>query len=145
MVFSISNALAISWSSSWHVWTGMQILVRLKSLRVRFKASSCLAGLIFCRVFLNRQTAVAHQMVFTAIHEIVYQDTGKHLRWRHLHANSIEDFQGMILQWGADQHRGQAKGIAALFPCVTRLMYLARARTIFASIGSLHASAQRPT
>ncbi|KAJ7830070.1 hypothetical protein B0H14DRAFT_3715963 [Mycena olivaceomarginata] len=68
-------------------------------------------SLIFCRVFLNRQTAVAHQMVFTAIHEIVYQDTGKHLRWRHLHANSIEDFQGMILQWGADQHRGQAKGL----------------------------------
>ncbi|KAJ6455123.1 hypothetical protein C8R47DRAFT_1251161 [Mycena vitilis] len=52
-------------------------------------------SLIFCRVFLNRQTTVAHQHVFTAIHNIIYEDTG--------------DFDNMVLEWAADQHRGQAK------------------------------------
>ncbi|KAF8145358.1 hypothetical protein K438DRAFT_1630265 [Mycena galopus ATCC 62051] len=68
-------------------------------------------SLIFCRVFLNRQTAVAHQKIFSAIEDIVYEDTGKRLRWRHLHGADLEDFEGLILQWGADQHRGQAKGL----------------------------------
>jgi hypothetical protein len=69
-----------------------------------------LQGVIFCRVFLNRHHAVAHQKIFTAIHEIVYEDTGRHIRWRHLHGHSLDDFDGLVLQWGADQHRGQAKG-----------------------------------
>ncbi|KAK7014634.1 hypothetical protein R3P38DRAFT_3205548 [Favolaschia claudopus] len=68
-------------------------------------------SLIFCRVFLNRQTAVAHQLIFQAIHEIVYADTGHYLRWRHLRATSLDDYDGFVLQWGADQHRGQAKGL----------------------------------
>ncbi|KAJ7513143.1 hypothetical protein B0H11DRAFT_2303387 [Mycena galericulata] len=48
---------------------------------------------VFCRIFLNRQTAVAHQKIFEAIDQIV------------------DDYDGKILQWGADQHGGQAKGL----------------------------------
>ncbi|KAJ7676233.1 hypothetical protein B0H14DRAFT_3685269 [Mycena olivaceomarginata] len=60
-------------------------------------------------VFLNRQTAVAHQNIFSAIEDIVHEDTGKRLRWRHLHGADLEDFEGHILQWGADQHRVKQK------------------------------------
>ncbi|KAJ6528652.1 hypothetical protein DFH09DRAFT_1413445 [Mycena vulgaris] len=71
-------------------------------------------SLIFCRVYINRQTAAAHQRVFEEIEAIVKEDTGKSLRWRHLHATSIngsEGYDGFILSWTADQHRGQAKGL----------------------------------
>ncbi|KAJ6528617.1 hypothetical protein DFH09DRAFT_1285472 [Mycena vulgaris] len=71
-------------------------------------------SLIFCRVYINRQTAAAHQLVFEEIEAIVKEDTGKSLRWRHLHATSIngsEGYDGFILSWTADQHRGQAKGL----------------------------------
>ena len=68
-------------------------------------------GVIFCRVFLNRQTALAHQRVFQEIESIVQEDTGTTLKWRHLHANTLEEHSGFILHWTADQHGGQAKGI----------------------------------
>ncbi|KAJ7095129.1 hypothetical protein B0H15DRAFT_798446 [Mycena belliarum] len=68
-------------------------------------------SLVFCRVFLNRQSAAAHLHVFSAIEDIVFQDTGRRLKWRHLHAEDLDEHEGMILQWGADQHRGQAKGL----------------------------------
>jgi hypothetical protein len=51
--------------------------------------------------------------VFEEIEAIVYIDTGKHLRWRHLHSTTLEDFDRCILHWSADQHGGQAKGIPA--------------------------------
>ncbi|KAJ6456641.1 hypothetical protein C8R47DRAFT_1165259 [Mycena vitilis] len=79
-------------------------------------------SLIFCRVFLNRQTAVAHQHVFTAIHDIIYEDTGRHLRWRHLHASNVGDFDGMVLEWAADQHRGQAKGLGLYLQALAAAM-----------------------
>ncbi|KAJ7687183.1 hypothetical protein B0H14DRAFT_3534204 [Mycena olivaceomarginata] len=66
--------------------------------------------LFFCRVYLTRHTAAAHQRIFEEIDKIVEFDGGRRLRWRHLHGQSLEDFQGLILHWGADQHRGQAKG-----------------------------------
>ncbi|KAF8076821.1 hypothetical protein FPV67DRAFT_1715254 [Lyophyllum atratum] len=68
-------------------------------------------SVIFCRVFLNRQTAVAHQRLFQEIEDIVKLDTGKSLRWRHIHGRDINDTEGMILHFAADQHRGQAKGL----------------------------------
>ncbi|KAJ7048278.1 hypothetical protein C8F01DRAFT_1285136 [Mycena amicta] len=69
-------------------------------------------SLTLCRVYLNRQTAVAHKLVFQAFEWIVFQDTGKRVLWRHLHAASrTESPRHMILQWGTDQHRGQAKGL----------------------------------
>lgn len=43
------------------------------------------------------------------IEQIVKEDTGETLRWRHLHADNPDEFIG-ILHWGADQHGGQAKG-----------------------------------
>ncbi|KAJ7149249.1 hypothetical protein C8R43DRAFT_888121 [Mycena crocata] len=70
-------------------------------------------SLIFCRVYINRQSAAAHQRVFEEIEAIVKEDTGKSLKWRHLHATSIDDSDGyseMIISWTADQHRGQAQG-----------------------------------
>ncbi|KZP03615.1 hypothetical protein FIBSPDRAFT_768689, partial [Athelia psychrophila] len=62
----------------------------------------------YCRVYLNRQTAYAHAFVFKQIEQIVREDTGTSLQWRHLHSDSLEDHVG-ILQWAGDQHGGQAK------------------------------------
>ncbi|KAJ7019408.1 hypothetical protein C8F04DRAFT_335710 [Mycena alexandri] len=69
-------------------------------------------SLIFCRVYLNRQTAAAHQRVFEEIEGIVREDTGDSLKWRHLDATSLDtEYGSMVLSWTADQHRGQAKGL----------------------------------
>ncbi|KAF8176638.1 hypothetical protein K438DRAFT_71132 [Mycena galopus ATCC 62051] len=68
-------------------------------------------SVIFCRIYLNRQTAAAHQHIFHEIEKLVYIDTGFTLQWRHLHATSLDDWEGMILHWAVDQHRGQAKGL----------------------------------
>jgi hypothetical protein len=65
-------------------------------------------------VYLNRQTAVAHHLVFQQIEAIIKQDTGQSLKWRHLHATSADELIG-ILQWTGDQHGGQAKGKRFLF------------------------------
>ncbi|KAJ6600477.1 hypothetical protein DFH09DRAFT_1070271 [Mycena vulgaris] len=56
-------------------------------------------------------TSVAHLKIFQAIEEIVHTDTGKRLRWRHIHGNDLEDFNNCLLQWMGDQHGGQAKGL----------------------------------
>ncbi|KAJ7657652.1 hypothetical protein DFH06DRAFT_1472990 [Mycena polygramma] len=68
-------------------------------------------SVIFCRIYLNRQTAAAHQRIFQEIEAIVRMDTGADLQWRHLHGESLDHFSGMVLHWAADQHRGQAKGL----------------------------------
>ncbi|KAJ6588090.1 hypothetical protein B0H19DRAFT_921880 [Mycena capillaripes] len=68
-------------------------------------------SVIFCRIYLNRQTAAAHQHIFQEIETLVRKDTGSTLKWRHLHANSLDDYDGVILHWAVDQHRGQAKGL----------------------------------
>ncbi|KAJ7587912.1 hypothetical protein C8J56DRAFT_1049975 [Mycena floridula] len=65
---------------------------------------------VLCRAYLNRQTAVAHQHLFNAIDRIVFEDTGFHLQFRHLHAQDPNELTG-ILSWTVDQHRGQAKGL----------------------------------
>ncbi|KAJ3924260.1 MAG: hypothetical protein NXY57DRAFT_1092279, partial [Lentinula lateritia] len=52
---------------------------------------------VYCRVFLNRQSAEAHKLVFAAIDEIVLADTGSKLEWRHLHASNARDFIGLGL------------------------------------------------
>lgn len=68
-------------------------------------------GIIYLRVFVNRMTAAAHERIFEEVDNIVHEDTGKHLKWHHLHASSPEDgLDSMILSWVGDQHRGQAKG-----------------------------------
>ncbi|KAF8182256.1 hypothetical protein K438DRAFT_2166815 [Mycena galopus ATCC 62051] len=70
-------------------------------------------SLVFCRVYINRQTAAAHQRVFEEIEAIVREDTNRSLQWRHLHASraeGAEEYNNLILSWTADQHRGQAKG-----------------------------------
>ncbi|KAJ7875899.1 hypothetical protein B0H14DRAFT_2568496 [Mycena olivaceomarginata] len=50
---------------------------------------------VFCRIFLDRQTAIAHQRIFEAIQEIVYEDTGLRLQWRHIHGKSADDYEGV--------------------------------------------------
>ncbi|KAG6874677.1 hypothetical protein C0992_007001 [Termitomyces sp. T32_za158] len=66
-------------------------------------------SMIFCRVFLNRQSAAAHERLFHEIKDIVKIDTGRALQWHHLHGDSVDETEGMILQFAADQHAGQAK------------------------------------
>ena len=69
-----------------------------------------LTCVIFCRVFVNRRTPAAHQCTFREIAAVVKFDTGQLLQWSHLHVESAEGSQGMILSWTLDQHGGQAKG-----------------------------------
>ncbi|KAJ6578477.1 hypothetical protein B0H19DRAFT_1020702 [Mycena capillaripes] len=71
---------------------------------------------IFSRVFVNRQTAHAHFLIFQAIHHIIEEDTGCSLQWFHLHGEigDVEEengLEGLILSFMADQHRGQALGL----------------------------------
>jgi hypothetical protein len=63
----------------------------------------------YCRVFVNRQTAGAHCIIFDTIDDIVFEDTHRHLAWRHLHSPDLDNHVG-ILQFAVDQHGGQAKG-----------------------------------
>ncbi|KAF9034519.1 hypothetical protein BJ165DRAFT_1409820 [Panaeolus papilionaceus] len=57
------------------------------------EGSKCLirdpSSVIFC--------SAAHQRVFKEIEDIVVLDTGKHLKWRHLHANAFDSRAGMVL------------------------------------------------
>ncbi|KAK7013858.1 hypothetical protein R3P38DRAFT_3322433 [Favolaschia claudopus] len=54
-------------------------------------------SVIFLRVYLNRQTAAAHQLIFIEIEKIFEGDTGATLQWRHLHANSGRPKVGFLL------------------------------------------------
>ncbi|KAJ3804094.1 hypothetical protein F5876DRAFT_70917 [Lentinula aff. lateritia] len=80
-----------------------------------FEAASvdpdCNTSITYCRVFMTRQTAFAHHLVLKELNEILRVDTGRTLRWRHIHGESIDDYDGHILNWVVDQHGGQAKGL----------------------------------
>ncbi|KAK6974428.1 hypothetical protein R3P38DRAFT_3331676 [Favolaschia claudopus] len=91
---------------------GFRRIVGFKEFEVASMDRDANTSLIFLRIFLNRMSATAHQRVFEEIEAIVYEDTGKHLRWHHLHASQPDvGFDSMILSWVGDQHRGQAKGL----------------------------------
>ncbi|KAF9002823.1 hypothetical protein BDZ89DRAFT_1169676 [Hymenopellis radicata] len=66
--------------------------------------------IVFARVYINRENAVAHQRYFEEIDQIVLQDTGQRIRWRHLDATSLDDYSGCVLQATGDQGGGQGKG-----------------------------------
>ncbi|KAK7022633.1 hypothetical protein R3P38DRAFT_3196030 [Favolaschia claudopus] len=69
-------------------------------------------SVIFLRIYLNRQTALAHKLILDAVNSLVTKDTGSGIRWRHLHAtSSTETPCETVLLWTADQHGGQAKGL----------------------------------
>lgn len=74
-----------------------------------FFDSNCLVAIVYCRIYVNRQTAVAHQIIFQKIHDIVVKDTGENLQWRHIHSQTLDEEVG-VLQIVLDQHGGQAKG-----------------------------------
>ncbi|KAJ7812157.1 hypothetical protein B0H14DRAFT_2818292 [Mycena olivaceomarginata] len=87
-------------------------IVGFKEFEVAGMERDANTSIVYLRIFLNRMCAFAHQRVFEEIEDIVYEDTGRRLRWHHLHASSPEDgLDTMILSWVADQHRGQAKGL----------------------------------
>ncbi|KIJ33839.1 hypothetical protein M422DRAFT_182788 [Sphaerobolus stellatus SS14] len=64
----------------------------------------------YCRIFLNCQSAISHFLVFRKIHQIVKQDTGQGLQWRHLHSETLQNPVG-IFSFSVDQHLGQAQGL----------------------------------
>ncbi|KZP11654.1 hypothetical protein FIBSPDRAFT_913544 [Athelia psychrophila] len=72
----------------------------------------------YCRVYLNRQNAAAHALVFAKVEEIVLEDTGQSL-------NSPDELCG-ILQWAGDQHGGQAKGLGLHLQSLAARMPLGR-------------------
>ncbi|KAJ7593589.1 hypothetical protein C8J56DRAFT_1043394 [Mycena floridula] len=67
----------------------------------------------YCQVFINLSSAEAHRLVFTMIREQVRQDTGKLLKYRHIHSPSLNNHVS-IPHWATDQDRGQVKDIARL-------------------------------
>jgi hypothetical protein len=75
------------------------------------------AGVIFLRIYLNRQTALANKIVIDTVNNIVMIDMGSAIQWRHLHVNSLNDTPNdMVLLWTADQHGGQANGMFSSQP-----------------------------
>ncbi|KAJ3762632.1 hypothetical protein EV360DRAFT_35312 [Lentinula raphanica] len=64
-----------------------------------------------CRVYLTRQTAFAHLQALKEINRLITLDVGYGLQWRHIHGSAVDDYDGHILNWVVDQHRGQAKGL----------------------------------
>lgn len=85
-------------------------------------------------MYVTRQTAVAHLHILRVINQILKRDTGRGLRWRHIHGRQVDDYDGLILNWVVDQHRGQAKG--TLCPLVW-LIVTYRAQELVCLIKSL--------
>ncbi|KAF7378194.1 hypothetical protein MSAN_00244000 [Mycena sanguinolenta] len=95
---------------------GFRRIIGFKEFEVAGMERDANTSIIYCRIYLNRMTAQAHQRVFEEIEAIVFEDTGKRLQWHHLHATDLEDgLDCMILSWTADQHRGQEKVSAFTF------------------------------
>ncbi|KAL0060449.1 hypothetical protein AAF712_012771 [Marasmius tenuissimus] len=80
------------------------------------------AAVVYCRVYVTRETAFAHFRIFQEIEKTVKEDTGRPIPWRHIYApsNDESDQQGLVLMWTGDQHGGQAKGTAHIQ--ATRMM-----------------------
>ncbi|KAL0063405.1 hypothetical protein AAF712_009714 [Marasmius tenuissimus] len=80
------------------------------------------AAVVYCRVYVTRETAFAHFRIFQEIEKTVKEDTRRPIPWRHIYApsNDESDQQGLVLMWTGDQHGGQAKGTAHIQ--ATRMM-----------------------
>ncbi|KAF9561878.1 hypothetical protein CPC08DRAFT_634812 [Agrocybe pediades] len=90
---------------------GFKRIVGFKEFELGGLDSVSRTSVTFCRAYLNRQTAEAHRFLFQQIDEIVRNDTGQYLRWRHIHSPSLRVNQEVgICQLAVDQHGGQAKG-----------------------------------
>ncbi|KAG8927110.1 hypothetical protein FRC02_008453 [Tulasnella sp. 418] len=57
-----------------------------------------------CRAFVTSQSARAHLHLFRAINAVVYNDTGRYIKFRHIHGDGIEVVT-------LDEHKGQALGL----------------------------------
>ncbi|KAJ6517162.1 hypothetical protein C8R47DRAFT_960350 [Mycena vitilis] len=91
---------------------GFKRIVGFEEFEIASMDRDANASVVFCRVYVTRQTAAVHQRIFDELNKLVEKDTGTPLLWRHLHGQHPDDSgAGLILQWGADQHRGQAKGL----------------------------------
>ncbi|KAJ7679787.1 hypothetical protein B0H17DRAFT_1139059 [Mycena rosella] len=91
--------------------TGFKRIVGFDEFELAAMDRDANTSIIFCRVYITRHTAAAHQHIFEELERIVLTDTGSELRWRHLHATTQDETAALILHWTADQHRGQAKGL----------------------------------
>lgn len=94
-------------------------------------------GLVFCRLYINSESAEAHKLAFDEMNRLVEIDTGSGLRWRHLDAATITDLDGTILQWTSDQGGGQAKGRRFL---LFNFCILTRAKGLGGTFRSKHGS-----
>ncbi|KAJ6457805.1 hypothetical protein C8R47DRAFT_915228, partial [Mycena vitilis] len=91
---------------------GFKRIVGFEEFEIASMDRDANTSVVFCRVYVTRQTAAVHQRIFDELSKLVEKDTGTPLLWRHLHGQHPDDSRaGLILQWGADQHRGQAKGL----------------------------------
>ncbi|KAF8200102.1 hypothetical protein BJ912DRAFT_898089 [Pholiota molesta] len=89
---------------------GFKRVIGFKEFELGGLDSESRTSITYCRIFVNRQTASAHCLIFDTIDDIVFEDTGRHLQWRHLHSPNLTNHVG-ILQFAVDQHGGQAKGL----------------------------------
>ncbi|KAF9518977.1 hypothetical protein BS47DRAFT_1358602 [Hydnum rufescens UP504] len=64
---------------------------------------------VAARAYLNHETSGAHAALFNLIDNIIEEDTGAPLLWRHLDSMSLTEHKGICL-WIADFHEGQAHG-----------------------------------
>lgn len=82
---------------------------------ISFLTVSIHLAVVYCRIYLTRESAAAHRCIFHAIRRIVHEDTSQYLKYRHLHSPSLQAPTG-VLHWVIDQDGGQAKGLFVFLP-----------------------------
>lgn len=100
---------------------GFKRIVGFKEFELGGLDEDSSTSIVYCRIYVNRQTALAHQLIFQKIDDIVKEDTGENLRWRHLHSTNLTDPIG-IFQFTVDQHGGQAKGLGLYLVTIAQKM-----------------------
>ncbi|KAL0571531.1 hypothetical protein V5O48_010432 [Marasmius crinis-equi] len=75
----------------------------------------------FCRIYLTRRNAEAHCLALRMIDEILQEDIGRGMHFRHIHGEHVNNCgEGLILNWVVDQDRAQALGLGLRLQEISR-------------------------
>lgn len=67
---------------------------------------------VYCRVFCDSKSAEAHCHILLEIDNVVHEDTGSYIKWRHIDSQSLAQRVGRLGN-GTDLDVGQVKGKCA--------------------------------
>ncbi|KZV90387.1 hypothetical protein EXIGLDRAFT_837854, partial [Exidia glandulosa HHB12029] len=76
---------------------------------------------VFCRVFCDSKSAEAQCYILLEIDDVVHEDTGAYLKWRHIDSNSLGEFVGRYgLSLDLDIAGAKAYGLYFIAVCLRR-------------------------